>query len=307
MYKSPEVIKIDEGKVSSSRKYSGEELLKCGIIVLNKPKGPRCRRIVEDIKVTLRLDRVGHAGTLDPITTGVLPILLGKATKLSDILSTSDKIYRGKCNIHEAISKKELLEGMKAFTGVITQVPPKLSAVARIARQRNVYWFKLLDFKERVASFEMACEHGTYVRKVCHDLGQKLGIGAHMFELERIKSGPYVLKGARNLKQVFAKFEKYKKTKDEKYIFDFIREPETAVEFIPKMWADDTALVSVLKGSPVFIPGVLRVTSDFEIGKTVAVFGQDNKLKALGKAMCSIESLKKEKHGVAVKTDLVLV
>ena len=283
------IIKIEPDRIKRRRRYSKEELLKCGIINLNKPKGPKCKYVLSKLRKELNVAKLGHAGTLDPNTTGVLPILVGKATKLSELLSKSDKIYRGRFKLHGEISKEKLKRGMANFVGVIDQLPPKISAVKRVIRQREVYWFKLRKYKKRVASFEMACQHGTYVRKVCHDLGEELGVGAHMFELERIQSGPFKLRKSVRVDAIK------------------IREPELAIKYIPKVWVDKDVVRTVRKGTPVFIPGVLRVTSDFAEEKLVAILGQDNRLKALGVAKASIYMLKKQKRGVAVKTDLVLV
>jgi len=283
------IIKIERDRIARRRRYSKEELLKCGIINLNKPKGPKCKHVLSRLRKELKIDKMGHAGTLDPNTTGVLPILVGKATKLSELLSKSDKIYRGRFKLHGEVTKEKLKRGMANFTGVISQLPPKISAVKRVVRQREVYWFKLRKYKNRVASFEMACQHGTYVRKVCHDLGEELGFGAHMFELERIQSGPFKLRKSVRVDAIK------------------IREPELAIKYIPKVWVDKDVVRTVRKGTPVFIPGVLRVTSDFAEEKLVAILGQDNRLKALGIAKASIDMLKTQERGVAVKTDLVLV
>jgi len=294
------VIKIDAGRIKLRRRYSADELLKCGVINLNKPRGPKCKHVLNNLKAFLDVKKLGHAGTLDPNTTGVLPVLIGKATKLSEILSTSDKIYRGKFKLHGLVTKEKLRRCMADFTGVIKQLPPKISAVKRVVRKRRVYWFKLLKFKDQVASFEMACQHGTYVRKVCHDLGEALGIGAHMFELKRIQSGPFVIRRS-------ISFDKVRKLASKGKYSRFISPPEAAVKYVPKVWVDDDAIATVRKGTPVFVPGVLRVTSDFERGRTVAVLGQDNKLKALGIAKLGSNQLRKQRRGIAVKTDLVLV
>ena len=121
-----------------------------------------------------------------------------------------------------------------------------------------------------------------------------------MFELERIQSGPFVIRKS-------VSFDRVRKLAAKRKYKTLISPPEAAVKYVPKAWVDDRAIATVRKGTPVFVPGVLRVTNDFAPGKTVAVLGQDNKLKALGVAKLSIKQLKKQRRGVAVKTDLVLV
>lgn len=300
-------VQLKEGRIGRRRRYSAEELLACGLINLDKPKGRQSKHIVADLKEFLQVDKLGHAGTLDGNTTGVLPLMIGKATKLSGILSKSDKIYRGKFKLHGDVSKKKLRRGMAKFVGVIQQLPPKISAVKRRVRKRKIYWFDLLKLKKNVASFEVACQHGTYVRKLCHTLGAKVGPGAHMFELERIQSGPFKIRKSIGIDVIRKRYKKYRVRKSNRHIRKFMTGPEAGVRHIPKAWLDSEAVKTVVQGSPVFVPGVLRVTEDFSPGRVVAIFGQDNRLKALGEAKMSVSEIKKQRRGVAIKTDLVLV
>jgi len=227
----------------------------------------------------------------------VLVILLGKATKLSGILSLKDKTYVAKMNLHKIVSKTELLKALKHFTGEIEQLVPKLSAVKRQVRTRKIHYIKLLSLKDRIARIEVKCQHGTYIRKLIHDIGEHLGIGAHMFELERIKSGRFTIRDALTL----SKIEKY--VRKEK--FSFILPPAAGIKNELKVYVDKYAAETVAKGTPVFVPGVLK-SDKFTKGDIIAIMHK-KQLIALGVAKLSIAELKKQRHGVAVKTDLVLV
>src|SRR3989338_10117781 len=121
-------------------KRSAEELLNFGIINLDKPKGPKSIHVVNKIRSILEQPKCGHAGTLDPAVTGVLPVGLGKAVKILSILSLPGKVYTGTMHFHKEITKEKVLEGFKKFTGIIKQTPPSKSAVARRERERQVYW-----------------------------------------------------------------------------------------------------------------------------------------------------------------------
>lgn len=172
-------------RIGKLKKRSGEELLKFGIVVLDKPADIRSIHCGNKIKSILEVAKVGHAGTLDPMVTGVLPIMLGKAVKLSTALSKAGKVYRGLMKFHKEISEKEVRSAFKKFTGKIRQLPPRISAVKRVLRTREIYFLNLLKFENEEAEFLVGCEAGTYIRKLCHDIGEHLKVGAHMSKLDR--------------------------------------------------------------------------------------------------------------------------
>lgn len=265
-----------------------------GIIILDKPSGLKSIHCVNQIKWAMHVEKAGHCGTLDPNSTGVLPIVLGKAVKLSEVLSTSDKTYIGKMNLHEKVTKAKLLKAIKEkFTGTIKQLPPKISAVKRAVREREIHYFKILSLKDRIAEFEIKCQHGFYVRKGIHDLGDYLGVGAHMFELRRIQSGPFTIDEATPLEKVLKDPLKY------------VLNPIEGVRRLPKVYLDKEVIEPLKHGSPVFAPGATNNTK-FEKGDTVALIFEDE-LVGIGKAELASSSLKKDTKGIAIKTDFVLI
>jgi len=170
--------------------YTADNLLKCSIISLDKPSNYDSHQTATLIKKLLKIERVGHAGTLDPKVTGVLIILIGKATRLTSYLLHSSKEYVGIMHLNRDVSIEKIKSVIeKKFLGKIKQLPPRKAAIKRQEREREIYSFKILEKKGKDALFCVSCEAGTYVRKLIHDLGLALGVGAHMLELRRTKDG----------------------------------------------------------------------------------------------------------------------
>lgn len=191
---------------------------------VDKPSGPTSHDVVDAIRHTFGLRKVGHGGTLDPQATGLLVILLGKATRLSNLFLTSDKTYEGWMHLgiatdsHDAQGKivseadasgvtREMVEAeMRKRTGDLLQTPPMISAVKiggvplykrgrkgreveRRSRLIHVYEFTLLKFELPRVFFRLRCTKGTYVRTLCAEIGDSLGCGAHLAELRRLRCG----------------------------------------------------------------------------------------------------------------------
>ena len=175
-------------------KYPGarpiEELLENGIVVLDKWQGPTSHDVASMVKNVLGRTKTGHGGTLDPMVSGVLVITLDNACKVIPALQGQDKEYVGVMRLHKDVTEKEILGAVKKFTGEITQRPPVRSAVVRRERKRTVHSFGVLEIRERDVLFRVRCEAGTYVRVLCHKIGEILG-GAHMKELRRTAAGRF--------------------------------------------------------------------------------------------------------------------
>jgi tRNA pseudouridine55 synthase len=202
-----------------------------GAVLIDKPAGPTSHDVVDAIRRAFRLEKVGHCGTLDPNATGLLIIVLGKATKLSEKLMSDDKVYEGTLKFGETtdsydaagelvaslpvppMTLAELNEGAAAYQGDQMQTPPMVSAVKikgvplykmarkgieveRKARLIHVYNFRFSKYEEPIGFFRIACTKGTYVRALAHELGQKLGCGAHLATLRRVASGKFDVQDA---------------------------------------------------------------------------------------------------------------
>ena len=208
-----------------------------GAILIDKPAGPTSHDVVDAIRRRFRIKKVGHCGTLDPNATGLLIIVLGKGTKLSEKLMGGDKVYEGTMKFCETTSSydadgelvaslpvppltlDELNEAAATFQGDQMQMPPMVSAikingvplyklarkgieVERKPRLVRIYSFRFSNYEEPVGQFRVGCTKGTYVRSIAHDIGQKLGCGAHLKTLRRFVSGSFDVANAISLDDV---------------------------------------------------------------------------------------------------------
>lgn len=211
-----------------------------GILVINKPAGITSHDVVDFIRRKFNIKAVGHAGTLDPMATGVLVMLLGKATKLSNTFTSDDKEYIAKVFFGKktdtqdasgrVIEEKDInilaIEDIKKalynFKGEIEQIPPMVSAikykgkklyqlarsgkiVERQPRKIKISDIEILDFKFPELTFKIRCSKGTYVRTLCEDIGKALGVPSHMSGLVRSASGDFLLENSKKLDDVHEK------------------------------------------------------------------------------------------------------
>jgi H/ACA ribonucleoprotein complex subunit 4 len=171
-------------------KKTTRELIEFGIINIDKSSGPTSFSVSEFVCKRLNLRKTSHFGTLDPKVTGVLPVALNRACKLTGYFLGEDKEYVGIMRLHEEVELEKIRGIIKEkFIGKITQMPPVKSRVKRQDRERKIYSFELLEKIDKDVLFQVKCEGGTYIRKLIDDLGKEMGIGAHMLELRRISAG----------------------------------------------------------------------------------------------------------------------
>lgn len=210
-----------------------------GLLPVDKPTGMTSHDVVHQVRRHFHIKKVGHGGTLDPAATGLLMLLLGKGTKASHWVMGGDKAYEGTLTLgattHTQDAEGEVLQEapwqhltreqlealLPEFTGDIEQVPPMVSAIkkagvplykmarkgqsiAREPRPVTIHEIALLDWAPPRARFRMRCSKGTYVRTLCHDLGQRLGCGGHLSQLRRTASGDYRVEQAATLEEVLA-------------------------------------------------------------------------------------------------------
>ncbi|NOY79693.1 MAG: tRNA pseudouridine(55) synthase TruB [Kiritimatiellaeota bacterium] len=202
-----------------------------GILLVDKPEEWTSHDVVNCVRRRFRIRKVGHCGTLDPAATGLLVLVLGRATKLSGRLSGQDKVYSGAMRLGietdsqdrdgkvvaesdpSGVTREQLEDAFESFTGEILQVPPMVSAVKkdgrplyklarkgieieREPRPVTIHSLRLLGFDPPDVEFEVHCSKGTYVRTLCADIGKALGCGAHLHSLRRTRSGKFKLEDA---------------------------------------------------------------------------------------------------------------
>ena len=212
----------------------------CGVLLTDKEEGLTSHDVVERVRKILGVQRIGHTGTLDPMATGLLPLCVGKATRLSRFLTSSDKTYAGTIRFGQAtethdregrplgpprevdFTEARLLEAVRALTGPIIQIPPIYSAkkhggvpLYRFARRQVdvprepirvvVHHLTVLAVRKDEMDFEVKSSPGTYIRVLAHDLGEALGCGAHLHSLRRTACGDFVISEAVTLDQLARK------------------------------------------------------------------------------------------------------
>ncbi|VAV82611.1 tRNA pseudouridine(55) synthase [hydrothermal vent metagenome] len=202
-----------------------------GVLVVDKPGGMTSHDVVATVKRRLGAKKVGHLGTLDPLATGVLPLVINRATKFATVFQGGVKEYIASMKLGEAtdtydaqgkvvashsidnITKEDIERVLMGFLGTIDQVPPMFSAVKRggvplykLARagvvverepkQVEIFELEILNIEMPQVEFRVAASRGTYVRSICHDAGEQLGVGAHLVTLKRTRSGSFTIKDA---------------------------------------------------------------------------------------------------------------
>jgi tRNA pseudouridine55 synthase len=210
-----------------------------GALLVDKPSGPTSHDVVDAVRRTFRIKKVGHCGTLDPNATGLLIIVLGRGTKLSERLMSDDKVYEGTVKLGETtdsydsdgeltaslpvppLSLQQLNESAREFVGDRMQIPPMVSAikkngvplyklarkgveVKREPRLIHIYSFRFSHYEGPLGQFKVACTKGTYVRSLVHDLGQQLECGAHLTTLRRTVSGKFDVSDAMTLNAILS-------------------------------------------------------------------------------------------------------
>lgn len=267
-----------------------------GIVNIYKPLGITSHDVIYKVRRILGIKKVGHTGTLDPEACGVLPVCVGKGTKLAGFITDANKEYKaviklgittdtqdatGKILTETApnVSFSEFEKAVKCMTGEIYQLPPMYSAikingrklcnlarkgieVEREPRKIIVYDAKISDFNGETATLEIKCSKGTYIRTICHDIGQLLGCGAVMQTLERTASGQFKAEDSVTLEKFAAAPENY------------IVSPEKLLHCYKAYYANSCQTKRFLNGCTVPADGI-------EIGEIYRVYSDENKFLCL--------------------------
>ncbi len=171
----------------TKKKYSNS------IIIIDKKSGITSHDEVYNLRRILENKKIGHSGTLDPKVTGILVMGIGKGLKILEYMLLSEKIYDAEFLFHQKISQEKFEKTRREFLGKISQLPPVKSSVKREVREREIYDLKILDFDKnnRWVKLRTAVERGTYIRKLAHDMGEKIGVIISMGDLRRIQVGKF--------------------------------------------------------------------------------------------------------------------
>nr|2EY4_A Chain A, Probable tRNA pseudouridine synthase B [Pyrococcus furiosus]2EY4_B Chain B, Probable tRNA pseudouridine synthase B [Pyrococcus furiosus] len=279
-----------------------------GVINLDKPPGPTSHEVVAWIKKILNLEKAGHGGTLDPKVSGVLPVALEKATRVVQALLPAGKEYVALMHLHGDVPEDKIIQVMKEFEGEIIQRPPLRSAVKRRLRTRKVYYIEVLEIEGRDVLFRVGVEAGTYIRSLIHHIGLALGVGAHMSELRRTRSGPFKEDETLiTLHDLVDYYYFWKEDGIEEYFRKAIQPMEKAVEHLPKVWIKDSAVAAVTHGADLAVPGIAKLHAGIKRGDLVAIMTLKDELVALGKAMMTSQEMLEKTKGIAVDVEKVFM
>lgn len=275
------------------------ELVWFGVVNLDKPSGPTSHQVAGWVRDLAGVEKAAHAGTLDPKVTGCLPVLLGDATRLAGVL-LGRKRYVTVLELH-ADPPGDLEAVLGEFTGPIYQKPPRKSAVKRVLRTREIHDLTVLERDGRRVLLEIACESGTYIRKLCHDLGLALGTGGHMGELRRTRTEPFDDTSLVTLHDLADAIADWNETGNTTGLRSVVRPAEDALTHLPRVIVAPSAAANVAEGAPVYAPGVLRAP-DLPLGSQVACYTPDGAAVCLG----TLAGEPDQGSGVVVALDRVL-
>jgi len=285
-----------------------QDYIRFGIINLDKPPGPSSHEVTAWIKRILGMERAGHGGTLDPKVTGILPIALQEASRTLQALLLSGKEYVCVTRLHSEVNEDKIRTVLNEFQGVIYQRPPLRASVKRQLRTRKIYYINLLEINDRNILFQVACEAGTYIRKLSHDIGEAIGCGAHMQELRRTRSGPLTEETKLvTLHDISYYQTRWKETQDPKWLREFIQPMENALQLLPKITIRDSAVDAICHGADLAAPGVLNLQTDINPKAIVLIQTQKNEAVSIAKATKTTKEILEMDHGIVAKTERVLM
>jgi len=274
-----------------------------GILNINKPRGRTSFSIVATVKRLSGEQRVGHAGTLDPAATGVLPVCLGQGTRVIQFLVDTTKVYRAEIQLgvatdtydasgkitqigdHSGISRKQLESALTSYCGLIEQTPPMYSAVKyqgkplyqlaragikveRKSRPTEIHNLQLIDWQPPIFTIEVVCGKGTYIRSLAHDLGQSLGCGANLKSLVRRRCGPFDIKNAISLPQLEDAFHYG-------YWHYFVYPIDTMLSHWSAMVVSNTTRTAIRNGCPLSSENRIREAGYLEQHPLVSTPGEN--------------------------------
>lgn len=274
-----------------------------GIIIIDKPLGRTSHDMVYEMRKVTGIKKIGHTGTLDPMATGVLPVCIGSATKMADMLTLSDKSYiaelvlgrttdtqdaDGKvlteCKVN--CSEEEIRCAVNSFVGEIEQVPPMYSAikqngkklyelarqgieVERKPRKVTINSIDILEINGERVKIDVSCSKGTYIRTLCEDIGKKLGVGAYMNTLRRTRTGQFTIEESHTLSEI-------KELKENGGIESIIIPADRMFEEYPSVTLNPKQVKSVTNG-------VAMTYREGQEGQTYRVYDNENKFLCISR------------------------
>lgn len=283
-----------------------------GVINLDKPSNPSSHEVVSWIKRMLRVEKTGHSGTLDPKVTGCLIVCIDRATRLVKSQQGAGKEYVCVIRLHDKLpgGEAQFARALETLTGALFQRPPLISAVKRQLRIRTIHESKLYEFdnERQLGVFWVSCEAGTYIRTLCVHLGLLLGVGAHMQELRRVRSGAMdETKDLVTLHDVLDAQWLHDNNRDESYLRKVIAPLESLLMSYKRIVVKDSSVNAICYGAKLMLPGLLRFEKGIEIHEEVVLMTTKGEAIALAYAQMSAVEMSSCDHGVVAKIKRVIM
>ena len=283
-----------------------QEHLALGLVPIDKPCGPSSHEVGSWVKCITGASKSGHSGTLDPGVSGVLPVALDDATKALAFLLKSDKEYVGLMRFHMQVDAVRVRKLFSENLGKIEQLPPVRSAVKRVKRERHIYSLELIELDGRDALFRVSCEAGTYIRKLCHDIGKRAGTGANMVELRRTRAAGFAEDDCCTLQEISDAVWLWKEGGNESELRRLVLPIENSLDF-RRMFIVDGAIESICSGAQLALPGVVMFEEGIGRGETVMLMSLKGELVAVADALMDSAQMESEKKGFVAKTRRVVM
>lgn len=307
-------IVIDDSPAKSSRhgKIPSERglqaLMEAGVILVDKPPGPSSHQLASWARDILGLKRLGHGGTLDPFATGALTLLLGKATRLTEVVLSGNKTYIAILKIDSSISSKQVEEVLERFSGEVYNVPPLESAVKIRVRTRVIQEIKLLesDQEDGLHTVSVSCQAGTYIRTLARDIGLMLGTPCVLSELHRHSTGSFEQSSLCTMQQL-ADAAMLAEEGDEEALCRLIAPVERILGSIPGVWVRDSAIASICHGAPLAVPGVVSLDSGMSPGDKTVIWSSKGEAVAVGEMIVGSSDVPNMTEGELIKPKIVLM
>ncbi len=231
-----------------------------------------------------------------------------EATKVSQALLQAGKEYITVMRLHKYVNIKKITRIFKEFENTIFQKPPLRSSVKRQLRKRTIYYIKDIEVKEKNVMFRFGCQAGTYVRKFCHDIGEVLGVGAHMAELRRTRVGSLTeSRSLTTLHELMYASKNWNNKKEEGILRQMVRPVEEAIEFLPKIYIRDSTVEAICNGADLAAPGVLKLETNIQPNSMIGIYTLKGEIVALAKALSSTENIYKQEKGLVTDTLRVIM
>jgi len=275
-------------------------------ILLDKPRGPSSHQVTAWARDLLGVDVAGHAGTLDPNVSGLLWVGVGPALKLLPLVLEFPKRYVASVVLHGEVPARELDRVIQEFTGPIYQLPPVRSAVKRERRVRTIHRLQMVERDGPRILLDLVADSGTYVRTLAVDLGEALGVGAHMEELRRVATGPFVERQSVPL-TTLADAAAARRTGDPAPLLGLLHPIEEVWGEFPRVVVREGAASALAHGAGLASGGILSLPRSFARGARVALVTRAGELIATGVAYHDSREVSSVPHGWVVGETRVFV